>query len=53
MANLWRQNNERKMEAENSQLNSDLLETKNKLKTAHNNLRIMMVEYNRWKKEKK
>jgi predicted nuclease with TOPRIM domain len=41
------------LEAENSQLNGDLLEAKNKLKTAHNNLRIMMVEYNRWKKGKK
>ncbi len=41
------------LEAENSQLNGDLLEAQNKLKTAHNNLRIMMVEYNRWKKGEK
>jgi predicted nuclease with TOPRIM domain len=41
------------LEAENSKLTQDLVEAKNKLKTAHNNLRIMMVEYNRWKKGKK
>ena len=37
------------LEAQNSELNSDLLEAQNKLKTAHNNLRIMMVEFNRAK----
>lgn len=41
------------LEAENSKLTQDLEEAQNKLKTAHNNLRIMMVEYNRWKKGEK
>ncbi len=41
------------LEAENSKLTQDLVEAQNKLKTAHNNLRIMMVEYNRWKKGEK
>lgn len=41
------------LEAENSKLAQDLVEAQNKLKTAHNNLRIMMVEYNRWKKGEK
>lgn len=41
------------LEAEKSKLNQDLVEAQNKLKTAHNNLRIMMVEYNRWKKGEK
>lgn len=39
------------LETENSQLSQELTEVKNKLKTAHNNLRIMFVEYNRAKKE--
>ena len=41
------------LETENSELKKELTEVKTKLKTAHNNLRIMMVEYNRWKKGKK
>lgn len=41
------------LKAENSKLTQDLVEAQNKLKTAHNNLRIMMVEYNRWKKGEK
>lgn len=41
------------LEAENSKLTQDLVEAQNKLKTAHNNLRIMMVEYNRRKKGEK
>lgn len=37
------------LENENSKLTQDLVEAKTQLKTAHNNLRIMMVEFNRAK----
>lgn len=39
------------LENENSQQSQELTEAKTKLKTAHNNLRILMVEFNRAKQE--